>query len=246
MGIIYKVTNKANGKVYIGQTVLSLKIRWALHISARSGCRYLSRAIKKYGASAFSIEQIDAAETIEELNAKEIFWIARYDSANPKKGYNLMSGGGSNGHHSQETKEICRIKSAAMWRDDKYRARVLPKIIASRKTPEFREGRSNERKANWRDTQYRDAMEQKMSSAEYREKQSDTKKRKYSDAEYKARWIIANREKHGEKIECVETGKVFSSIGEAAAFIGSSDTSIRKVLHGKRKTAGGYHWRLAI
>ena len=243
MGIIYKISNKANGKVYIGQTVQSLEARWKLHLSVRSGCRYLSRAIKKYGVCAFSIEQIDAAEKIEELNAKEIFWIARYDCTNPKKGYNLMSGGGCYGHHAQETKDMLRENAKAMWQDEKYRARVLMKLRAATQTPEFRESRSNERKANWRDTQYRDAMEQKMSSAEYRGKQSDTKKRKYADAEYKARWIVANRERHGEKIECVETGKVFSSIGEAAAFIGRSETSIRKVLQGKRKTAGGYHWR---
>lgn len=245
MGIIYKITNKANGKVYIGQTVQSMSARWKQHISVWSPCKYLSRAIKKYGADVFTIEKIDAADTVEELNAKEMFWITHYDSTNQKKGYNILCGGGSFGSLAQETKDILSVKIAEKWRDEKYRARVLPKLRAATQTSEFREGRSKERKANWRDSQYRDDMLQKMTSAGYREKQSEKHKRKYADADYKARWIIANRERHGAKIECVETGKKFSSIGEAAAFICRSDTSIRKVLNGKRLTAGGYHWRLA-
>lgn len=245
MGIIYKITNKANGKVYIGQTVQPLKNRWGQHISKWSPCKYLSRAILKYGADAFIIEQIDAADTVEELNAKEMFWIARYDSTNQKKGYNILCGGGSFGSLAQETKDILSVKIAEKWRDEKYRARVLIKLRAKAKSQDNRDRCRKLKQIHWRDEEYRDAMTQKMTSAEYREKQSDTHKRKYADADYKARWIIANRDRHGAKIECVETGNVFSSIGEAAEFIGRSDTSIRKVLHGKRQTAGGYHWRLA-
>lgn len=245
MGIIYKITNKANGKVYIGQTVQSMSARWTQHISVWSPCKYLSRAIKKYGKDAFIIEQIDAADTVEELNAKEMFWITHYDSTNQKKGYNILCGGGSFGSLAQETKDILSVKIAEKWRDENYRARVLTKLRAALKSQDNRERCRKIKQVHWRDAQYRDEMIQKMTSAEYREKQSEAHKRKYADDDYKARWIIANRERHGAKIECVEMGKVFSSIGEAAAFIGRSDTSIRKVLRGNRQTAGGYHWRLA-
>lgn len=30
-GIIYKINNKINGKIYIGQTTRTLKVRWRIH-----------------------------------------------------------------------------------------------------------------------------------------------------------------------------------------------------------------------
>lgn len=89
--IIYKITNKINGKVYIGQTIRSLKARWYEHCNDERRTFY--RAIKKYGKENFIVEQIDSAETQQELDIKEGNWIAFYDSTNKTKGYNLSSGG---------------------------------------------------------------------------------------------------------------------------------------------------------
>lgn len=46
------------------------------------------------------------------------------------------------------------------------------------------------------------------------------------------------------KVLCVETDLVYYSIGSAAKSVGCSAANISSVLHGKRKTAGGYHWRI--
>ena len=49
-GIIYKITNKVNGKVYIGQTTKSLKKRWTEHVYTNPTRKYLlHKAIQKYG-----------------------------------------------------------------------------------------------------------------------------------------------------------------------------------------------------
>ena len=69
--IIYKVTNRINGKIYIGQTKGSLGKRWRYHCYSSSGCRCLYNAIQKYGADNFKVEQIDVACTADELNQKE-------------------------------------------------------------------------------------------------------------------------------------------------------------------------------
>lgn len=90
--IIYKVTNKNNGKVYIGQTVGKLETRWKQHVKAKDESKF-HRAIRKYGAAAFTVEQIDCACSIDELNQKEKQWIAYYDSL--KNGYNMTVGGRS-------------------------------------------------------------------------------------------------------------------------------------------------------
>lgn len=46
-------------------------------------------------------------------------------------------------------------------------------------------------------------------------------------------------------VYCVELDKVFESQKEAAAEIGICSASISRCCNGKRKTAGGYHWRFA-
>ena len=42
---------------------------------------------------------------------------------------------------------------------------------------------------------------------------------------------------------CVETQKHFNTIKEASIFYNICDESIRKCIHKKRITAGGYHWK---
>ena len=101
--IIYKATNKINGKVYVGQTVRSLSERMAEH--ARHTETAFDKAVKKYGLDAFVVEQIDSASDMDELNQKEIYWISFYNSVVPN-GYNMCEGGGNTKgfHHSEESK----------------------------------------------------------------------------------------------------------------------------------------------
>ena len=94
---IYKIVNLINGKVYIGQSQ-NISQRWIAHRSrpfntncAQYDCP-LYRAIRKYGLENFSFEVLEETDK-EQLNEKEIFWIAEFNSNNPNKGYNLTSGG---------------------------------------------------------------------------------------------------------------------------------------------------------
>ena len=100
MGLIYKITNLINDKVYIGQTTRKPSFRVAEHKCKKS---LIGEAINKFGADNFKISIIDHAHSKEELDNKEIFWIEFYDSTNPKKGYNISFGGtGTNGVHNGE------------------------------------------------------------------------------------------------------------------------------------------------
>lgn len=89
--IIYKITNNVNGKLYIGQTTHSLKKRWGEHCRGIPNTAIKS-AIKKYGKDSFTIEQLDTANTTDELNEKEIYWIEKLNTVTPN-GYNLTHGG---------------------------------------------------------------------------------------------------------------------------------------------------------
>lgn len=102
--IIYKLTNKITGKVYIGQTVRGLEERMQEHY--RHDTIIVDKAIQKYGKDSFDVEIIDRADTIEELNQKEQFWIRHYDCITPK-GYNQCFGGDNTMgyHHREESKQ---------------------------------------------------------------------------------------------------------------------------------------------
>jgi group I intron endonuclease len=93
-GIIYLITNKVNGKKYVGQTVKALKHRWNQHKrDARVGStQSLHCAVRKYGPTSFTIEVI-AASLEPFLNDLETFFIQMHCSRTKQHGYNMTAGG---------------------------------------------------------------------------------------------------------------------------------------------------------
>lgn len=95
-GKIYKITNKINGKVYVGQTTKTLEERFQKHCwGTTKNDKYhlnvaIKKAIKKYGKENFTIKLIEETET-SKLDEREVYWISFYDSYN--KGYNCTLGG---------------------------------------------------------------------------------------------------------------------------------------------------------
>ena len=82
-GIIYIITNSINEKVYIGQTIQSLKNRWQEHcrrpFSRSEANMRIKRAIFKYGKENFSIKELERCK-VEELNEREGYYISLYNS----------------------------------------------------------------------------------------------------------------------------------------------------------------------
>lgn len=112
---IYKITNKINNKIYIGQVYnKTIYDRFNRHIKCASptSSSKLARAIYKYGSDNFVIEEIDKANSLEELNKKEIYWISYYNSTNHNIGYNLTNGGdGGNTYLCKTDEEMNIIKN---------------------------------------------------------------------------------------------------------------------------------------
>lgn len=96
IGYIYKITNKINGRCYIGQTSQNAKKRWKEHIKVYTNPKCynynypLYKAFRKYGIKKFEFEVIEECE-IQDLNKREIYWISYYNSY--KEGYNQTLGG---------------------------------------------------------------------------------------------------------------------------------------------------------
>jgi len=89
--IIYKSTNKINGKCYIGQTVKTLNHRKIGHLGSTSPSNF-SNALRKYGSDAFKWEIIEECSSKEEMDEMEFHYIKQYNSFKPN-GYNLTWGG---------------------------------------------------------------------------------------------------------------------------------------------------------
>ena len=93
--IVYKITNKKNGKSYIGKTEYSLEHRWNRHLSsARNGSKFrFHSAIRKYGEDCWDLSIVESYQTDDEnfINEKETHFIKLFES--DVKGYNATSGG---------------------------------------------------------------------------------------------------------------------------------------------------------
>ena len=108
--VIYKVTNKENGKVYIGQTSRELKQRmWAHYKSVRSGSETnFHNALRKYPKESFQWEVIATTDNNDDLNQLEVQFIKEYDSF--KSGYNMTEGGDGGFTYKKGTEMYDRIK----------------------------------------------------------------------------------------------------------------------------------------
>lgn len=91
--IIYMATNKINGKMYIGQTIMSLTKRRQAHYDAakRGSKTHFHKAIRKYGRDVFEWTILETASSRKRLSDLETKYINEYNSI--KKGYNEAEGG---------------------------------------------------------------------------------------------------------------------------------------------------------
>ena len=241
--IIYKITNKINGKVYIGQTVRSLRDRWYGHCNAPTNTA-IHHAIVKYRKENFTIEQIDSAKTREELDQKEIYWIQFYDCLAPN-GYNVTKGGV---HYeiTEKTREKhrqCKGENHPMYgkhlsNSHKEKLRLA---FLGEKNHFYGKKHSNATKERLRlinlgKKHSPETIEKmKISNAGerngfYGRKHSSESKRKMS--EYHKSLTGENNPKN-KPIKCIETNEVFPSIRIASQKLSIGETLISRVCCGK-------------
>lgn len=110
-GIIYKVTNTVNQRLYIGQTIKSLNERKNCHYQAQDDT-YFHRAIAKYSRDVFIWEVIDQTATDSKmLNELEIHYIETLQTHSTQHGYNMTWGGDT----SWEIGRLHKIKTVSQF-----------------------------------------------------------------------------------------------------------------------------------
>lgn len=168
---IYKITNKINGKIYIGQHQTDNVDDYYMG----SG-KLLKRAQRKYGIENFVKEILHVFDTEDEMNAKEAE-IVTEDFCLREDTYNMCPGGfGGFGYINQNS-----LNNANKDKDVIYR-----KVSAKLK------GRPNP-------------------------KLSEALKKQYSSGKRKPLTTPQYGNTHScKKIRCLNTGKVYNSINDAA------------------------------
>jgi len=171
-GVIYKIENLVNGKVYVGQTTQSAKRRFHCHRSRfnrkEHSNPYFQSAWDKYGEENFKLSIIEKCP-IDDLDDREIYWINYYRE---KTGvYNLESGGNKRKRVSEKTKITLSKSTKNLWKDKDF---------------------------------YEKQLKNNM-----------------------------------KQVICINTGKVYESITDAAKDLGVSTSSIKMACEGKRKSVGG-------
>ena len=112
---IYKITNKINGKAYVGQSN-DINRRFKEHQTCGGRSRIpLDLAIEKYGKDNFLYEVLEEC-SIEDLNQKETYWITLLETH--LNGYNCNLGGDqasigeANGKAKLTEKDVKHIRIA--------------------------------------------------------------------------------------------------------------------------------------
>ena len=186
---IYKITNKLNGKVYIGQS-RDIDARWRQHINAKDNYA-IHNAIKKYGKENFKFEVLLECP-VDMLDVWERDMIALYDCMSPY-GYNLTEGG-----EGCKCSEETRLKLSNIRKGKHFSEETKHKISESMKGKK-RQPFSAETKKKMSDVrkgiQLSEETRLKMSEAKKGKKRqpfSAEHKRKISES-YKGRhWKIEN------------------------------------------------------
>ena len=252
---VYAIHNLENGKKYIGQTTGKISKRYHAHFTSSrcEDCKFY-RALRKYGKDAFVYYQVDTADSIDERNEKEIYWINKLDTI--RNGYNTKEGG-DNARHSKETcKKISKSRKGIKFSEE--HCKNLSKAGKLRDTSHLDPWKKRKGQLAGENHHFYGKKRPEM-AAKQRERLKDGHpeevKRKISES-LKGKMVgekhwTYNRElseEHKENcrkaaskkaIKCLETGEVFESISEASRKLNLHVASIAKVVNGQRNSLYG-------
>lgn len=256
-GIIYVTQNLLNGMKYIGQHQCQTDADSYLGSGSK-----LVKDIKKFGKENFKRATLYIANSIEELNEKEIAFIKAFNAVERDDYYNIARGGDSidgemNPMYGRKLTEEERKRIGDSQRGEKHwnygqhwSEDVKHKISESHKgKPAWNKGvlmreESKQKLSKANSNKVRtEEMKQHMRDAQFGRKHSDEVKQKIGEAN--RRYHEQGKRRTGKPVMCVETGVVYATGYDAERALGIGKGSISSCLAGSCKTLKGFHWRYA-
>lgn len=261
-GVVYKIKNTTNNKIYIGLT--TSKRGFNGRYSAKGiGVervynfykyqdknnqfvnRHLLNSIEKYGFESFEVdEEFDFAYSKEELKLKEEKWIKHYKSNNYKYGYNRTAGGDSflSGEENPRYNSIkykCEVcgKECAVNRSKFEQSKHHYCSVECSRT-----GYSNNYTGENNPTYNRIKIKCDCCSKEFYRPKSLTNSNNYCSRECKnehQKHLLSKKgNPRSRKVICITTGKIFNTVKDGAEEYGCTRQHISKCCNGKIKYCG--------
>ena len=227
--VVYKITNQINGKIYVGQTSFSIEKRWREHVVSKKSL--ISKAVRKYGEESFSIECLEKCSSVEELNQKEIHYIALLKSTQRDVGYNVEFGG-LHSPMTNETKQKLSIAHQGKKLSKEHKDRIGLSCSGKKRSEETK-------------TLMSQSFKGRTHSEETRKKISEATTGRVAHnqgvAQSEETKLKLSQSKNSIKIKvlCIDNGTIYESISAAARSLNVSKRAIQLVLRGKNKTVKG-------
>lgn len=222
--LIYCYISPSN-KRYIGQTCESLKNRAGKNGIRYKDCSAFWRAIEKYGWEYFQehSEVLAIAQSHEEADVLEKYYINYYHTTKKEYGYNILIGG----YEGFGSLNECPVVGVNL---DSQTVRIFNSYSEAARQIGVLESVISEivRKTGRYTTTHHWTF---LSLDEY-EKMSDKDKKNLLHTK------IMKKPKLSKRVKCVTTGEIFSSITEAAIKKNCSRTHISSVCNGIRASCG--------
>lgn len=242
-GIIYKATNLINEKIYVGQTIKTLEQRICKHYyDAEQDDFYFHRALIKYNKEDWKWEIIDTFSTFEEMNDKEKYWIAHFQSNKNNKGYNLTEGGTGVIGLTKESYDKMRITRMSNKSQEAYKQKEQKTLNAKKRNKAVRCLNTGvvyscpeeaAKALNFTDLK-------NSANAIRKCARGDTKTARGFQWEYLNE--VEGRKYSPTSVKLEETGEIFRSIRQASVLTHQSENNIRKCCNKIIQENAGYHW----
>ena len=247
IGVIYKITNKINGKIYIGKTFQDVNVRFIQHFKINEPT-LIHKAMIKYGIDNFSLDIIYSSPDINDINNKEIYYINYYGSRDKSIGYNICKGGeGTSGRVVSDAVKlhmsyimgdmVQNLNTGEVYRNMYEAERQVAGKITAGLNAAIR--RNRKFKGSWW-----------IKLGDNPPLNEDEREIKIKELEKISKLQIQNGAKLRSKINkekppvavsviCIETQEIFNTISEANL---KYKCDIHDSLRYDNRTAAGYHW----